>query len=284
MFKCFPLFFLMKILTYSCIKKHFYSPNLINIMEYGICNLAVIPLRAQANDKSELVSQLLFGEAFEITEWTDRWVKIIAANDQYVGWIGRLQFVMLGHMAYKSLKQNPPPLTYRAVTQAWKKADNSVMYLPVGSSLAFLKGTSCHIGNEKWEIIGEIGESESLEVTAKSFLNTAYLWGGRTHFGIDCSGFTQMVFKLRGIELHRDAYLQAEQGKMVDFLSSAQLGDLAFFDNEEGKIVHVGIMLNNNQIIHASGRVKIDSIDSQGIYSEELKRYTHKLRIIKRFI
>lgn len=253
-------------------------------MEYGICNLAVIPLRAEPSDKSEQVSQILFGEAFEITEWTDRWAKVITDYDGYIGWIGRLQFVMLGHIAYKSLKQNPAPITYRAVTQAWKKPDNSVLYLPVGSSLVFLKGTTCHINNEKFEIIGEIGETEPLDITAKSFLNTSYLWGGRTHYGIDCSGFTQTVFKLQGIDLRRDAYQQAEQGEVVDFLSEAQLGDLAFFDNEEGKIIHVGIMLNNAEIIHASGRVKIDRIDTQGIYSEELKRYTHKLRIIKRFL
>jgi len=253
-------------------------------MEYGICNLAVIPLRAEPSDKSEQVSQILFGEAFEIEEWTDRWVRVITANDRYEGWIGRLQFVMLGHLSYKNLRQSPPPITYRAVTQAWKKPDNSVLYLPVGSSLVFLKGTTCHIGNEKFEIIGEIGETESLDITAKSFLNTPYLWGGRTHYGIDCSGFTQAVFKLQDIDLPRDAYLQAELGNVVDFLSEAKLGDLAFFDNEEGRITHVGIMLNSGQIIHASGRVKIDSVDSQGIYSEELKRYTHKLRIIKRFI
>jgi hypothetical protein len=251
-------------------------------MEYGICNLAVIPLRADASDKSEQVSQLLFGEAFEIVEWTERWVKIITANDRYEGWIGRLQFAMLGHLAFKDLTQNPPPITYRAVTQAWKKPDNSVLYLPVGSSLAFLKGTTCRIVNEEFEIIGEIGETAPLDVTAKSFLNTPYLWGGRTHYGIDCSGFTQAVFKLQGTYLKRDAWMQAEQGKVVDFLAEAKLGDLAFFDNAEGRITHVGIMLNNEQIIHASGKVRIDRIDSQGIYSEELNRYTHKLRIIKR--
>jgi len=252
-------------------------------MEYGICNLAVIPLRAEASDKSEMVSQILFGEAFEITDWTDKWAKVITANDRYEGWIGRLQFVMLGHIAYKSLRQTPSPITYRAVTQAWKKSDNSILYLPAGSSLVFLKGTTCHILNEKFEIIGEIGETESLDIAAKSFLNTPYLWGGRTHYGIDCSGFTQAVFKLQGIDLRCDAYMQAEQGKAVDFLTEAKLGDLAFFDNAEGRITHVGIMLNSGQIIHASGRVKIDSIDSEGIYSEELKRYTHKLRIIKRY-
>jgi cell wall-associated NlpC family hydrolase len=251
-------------------------------MEYGICNLAVIPLRAEASDKSEQVSQILFGEAFEIAEWAERWVRVITANDSYEGWIGRLQFVMLGHIAFESLKNNPPPITHRAVTQAWKKSDNSVLYLPVGSSLVFLKGTTSQIDNEHFEIIGEIGGTESLDITAKSFLNTPYLWGGRTHYGIDCSGFTQTVFKLQGIYLKRDAWMQAEQGVVIDFLAEARLGDLAFFDNEQGRITHVGIMLNNEHIIHASGRVKIDRVDSQGIYSEELKRYTHKLRIIKR--
>jgi len=253
-------------------------------MEYGICNLALIPLRAEPNDRSEQVSQILFGEAFEILEWTDRWVKVVTAYDEYMGWIGRLQFAMLGHIAYKTLNQSPAPVTHRAVTQAWKKPNNSVLYLPVCSSLVFLKGTTSNINNEKFEIIGEIGETEPLDMTAKSFLNTPYLWGGRTHYGIDCSGFTQSVFKLQGIYLRRDASMQAEQGDTVDFISQARLGDLAFFDNDESRITHVGILLNNSEIIHASGRVKIDKIDSQGIYSEEQSRYTHKLRIIKRFI
>ncbi|MEO6850569.1 MAG: C40 family peptidase, partial [Mucilaginibacter sp.] len=176
------------------------------------------------------------------------------------------------------------PITYRAVTQAWKKTDNSILYLPVGSSLVFLKGTTCHIGSEKFEIIGEIGETESLDITAKSFINTPYLWGGRTHFGIDCSGFTQTVFKLQDIDLRRDAYMQAEQGESVVLLSDTKSGDLVFFGDDEAKITHVGILLSNTQIIHASGKVKIDTIDEKGIYSEELKRYTHKLRLIKRYL
>ena len=251
-------------------------------MEYGICNLSVIPLRAEANDRSEQVSQVLFGETFEIAEWKDNWVKIITSFDSYSGWIGRLQFNMLGHLAYKRIKQSPPPLTHRAVTQAWKITNNSILYLPVGSSLSFLEGTTCRIGDEKFEIIGEIGEIENLAFTASSFLNTPYLWGGRTHFGIDCSGFTQAVFRLQGVNLLRDASMQVEQGDKINLLHDAQLGDLAFFENPEGKIVHVGIMLNNEKIIHASGKVKIDSIDEKGIYSEDQKRYTHKLTTVKR--
>jgi hypothetical protein len=253
-------------------------------MEYGICNLAIIPLRAEPDDRSEQVSQVLFGEIFEITEWKDNWVKIITAYDNYPGWIGSLQCVMLGHLAYKRFKQTPPPLTYRPVTQAWKIANNSILYLPMGSSLSFLEGTTCHIGTDKFEIIGEIGETENLVVTATSFLNTPYLWGGRTHFGIDCSGFTQAVFKLKGINLLRDASMQAEQGYTVNSLNEVKLGDLAFFENARGNVVHVGIMLNNENIIHASGKVKIDTIDEKGIYSEDLKRYTHKLHTVKRII
>jgi len=251
-------------------------------MEYGICNLAIIPLRAEASHRSEQVSQVLFGETFEITDWKDDWVKIITAADDYSGWIGRLQFIMLGHMAYKRFKQTPAPLTYRAVTQAWKISNNSVLYLPIGSSLAFLEGTTCHIGDERFEIIGEIGETENIAATVTSFLNTPYLWGGRTHFGIDCSGLTQAVFKLQGINLLRDASQQAEQGYAINSLHETKLGDLAFFDNTEGNIVHVGIILNNEKIIHASGKVKIDTIDEKGIYSEDLKRYTHKLSSIRR--
>jgi hypothetical protein len=252
-------------------------------MEYGICNLAVVPLRAEPSDRSEMVSQILFGESFEILEWKDKWVRITTATDNYTGWIDRQQVCMLGHLAYKRMLQTPPPLTYRAITQAWKISDNSIIYLPAGSSLAFLEGTTIYIGNQKFEIIGEIGQTDTISNIAQSFLNVPYLWGGRTHFGIDCSGFTQAVYKMRGVPLRRDASLQAEDGTLVDSILKSRQGDLAFFENEEGRITHVGIILGNGKIIHASGKVRIDFVDTQGIYSEELKRYTHKLNVIKRY-
>lgn len=252
-------------------------------MEYGICNLAVVPLRAEPNDRSEMVSQVLFGEAFEILEWKDKWVQITTAYDNYTGWIDRLQFVMLAHLAYKRLLQTPPPVTFSAVTQAWKIIDNTVVHLPAGASLAFLEGTTSYIGNQKFEIIGTIGDTNSILNIAQTFLNAPYLWGGRTHFGIDCSGFTQVVYKLRGIALKRDASQQAEQGELVDSVLKAKPGDLAFFNNPEGRITHVGIIMGGGKIIHASGKVKIDSIDTEGIYSEELKRLTHRLKAVKRY-
>lgn len=253
-------------------------------MEYGICALAVIPMRAEANERSEQVSQLLFGEAYEILEWGEKWVHIRTAYDDYEGWIGRLQVVSLSHMEYRTLTDNPPPITYKAVTQAWKASDNSVVFMPATSSLAFLTGTVVTIAREWYKIVGASNNNfDSIADTAKYYLNAPYQWGGRTHFGIDCSGYTQAVMRMRGIKLLRDASQQATQGTTVDFVSQAEVGDLAFFDNEEGRITHVGILLNNESIIHASGKVKIDRFDSEGIYSEELKRYTHRLRIIKRY-
>lgn len=253
-------------------------------MEYGICNLSVVPMRAEPKELSEMVSQVLFGEWFEIIEWAEKWVKITTSLDNYTGWIGRTQFIMLGHLAWQELQRERPQLTYGAVTQAWKKSDNTILYLPIGCSLSFMDGNTCKIGNEKFEILGPKGDIEKFSITAKSFMNSPYLWGGRTHFGIDCSGFTQAVFRLYGINIRRDASQQAEQGSLVANLAEAALGDLAFFVNENGKVTHVGILLNSGQIIHASGRVKIDSIDEKGIYSEELKRYTHTLYSIRRFL
>jgi len=252
-------------------------------MEYGICSLSVIPMRRDPNEMSEMVSQVLFGETFELIEWGEKWVKITTTSDKYTGWISRLQVNMIGYIAYNQLINNPSPLTHGAVTQAWKLSDNSTLYLPIASSLAFFEWNRCKIGNEKFEIIGPKGDIESFANTAKSFLDAPYLWGGRTHFGIDCSGFTQVVFKLHGTNLKRDASMQAQQGTPVDNLQKAKLGDLAFFENADGRITHVGILLNSGQIIHASGRVKIDDIDADGIYSKELKRNTHKLCLIKRY-
>jgi cell wall-associated NlpC family hydrolase len=127
------------------------------------------------------------------------------------------------------------------------------------------------------------GKSSLIE-TAFMYVNAPYLWGGKTPFGIDCSGFTQMVYKLNGYALLRDASQQATQGVPLSFIEESEAGDLAFFDNEEGKIIHVGIIMDDNYIIHASGKVRVDRLDHLGIYNAELNKHTHKLRVIKKII
>jgi cell wall-associated NlpC family hydrolase len=253
-------------------------------MEYGISKIAIIPIRAEGSERSEMVSQLLFGETYAVTEWQDKWVKVITSFDDYEGWISRVQFTALSVEDYQRLQQGPSELTTKLITPVTKQKDTSTVYLPAGSTLPFFDNGNCMINGEEFTVNDLSKANNNLMATAKGYLNSPYLWGGRTHFGIDCSGFVQTVFKQQGINLKRDASQQVEQGAVVDFLQSAMAGDLAFFDNDEGRIVHVGIMLNNEQIIHASGRVKIDTIDDQGIYSQEFRKHTHKLRIIKRVI
>ncbi len=258
---------------------------------FGICHLAIVPVRASASDKSEMVSQLIFGDVFIIIENEDRWISVKNIYDNYEGWIDVKQYKPITEEDAKKLVKEKQFLTRDASTIAVKLPVKENLYLPIGAVLPQFNNNKCILAGNSYQLLGNnnlIPDREDfavdLEEMAFSFLGVPYLWGGKTHFGIDCSGYTQVVFKLLGIKLNRDAWQQAEQGKLVDFIQKAKSGDLAFFDNEEGRINHVGIMINNNRIVHASGRVKIENIDYQGIFSTELNKYTHKLRIIKRFV
>lgn len=252
-------------------------------MQHGIINLAIVPLREEPAHRSQQLSQLLFGEDFQVLETQDQWLKI--ENEFYTGWIQAIQSVLIDSNEFDIFKQKPSQLTLEPVTVIRRNDKNSLLYLPAGSVLREVYNRKFNIGPTEYELQNSLQLKEiNLIDYAKTYLNTPYLWGGRTHFGIDCSGFSQSVFRQCGIKIKRDAWQQAEQGTTVDFLQAAKPGDLAFFDNEAGRIIHVGIMLNNEQLIHASGSVKFDRIDDQGIYSAEQKKYTHHLRIIKRFI
>lgn len=234
-----------------------------------------------------MVTQLLFGEHFEVLEEKKSWVLIRIAYDGYECWVDKKQFLPLNDV--KGINDSGTAVTTDIVQLAEDESGNMISLL-LGSSLPKFKDKSFSIGKQKYSFDGDIvfplekKKEHSIEEIAKWYLHAPYLWGGRSPFGLDCSGFTQMVFKLNGIKLKRDAWQQAEQGKTLSFLEEAKTGDLAFFDNEEGKIVHVGILMGKEKIIHASGKVRIDKLDHQGIYNAEQKKYTHRLRIIKRFV
>lgn len=254
---------------------------------FAICRVAVAPIRASSSDKAEITTQLLFGDQVEVLEKAEPWWRIRNAYDEYEGWIDFKQLTEISETAYQQAHTTLVPL---GALNEIIGIDGSIHHLVTSSNLPFYKDGICELGKEKFKVLFEPlilpkkVTAISLLKSAVFFRNAPYLWGGRTLFGIDCSGYVQAVFKLAGIKLKRDASQQAEQGETVNFLPEAQTGDLAFFDNAEGKIIHVGIMLNANEIIHASGKVRVDPIDDQGIYNPELGRYSHKLRIIKRFI
>lgn len=252
---------------------------------FGICNLAIIPLRVEPSDKSEIVSQVLFGEHFEIIEQLKQWSKIKLQYDDYEGWVDSKQYQKISDTEFKQLSEDVIVLNADLIEYI-TGSNNLLIPIPLGSSLSFLNHSDINRENFEFEgtRISGIKTKNHLINTAFMFLNAPYLWGGKTPFGIDCSGFTQMVYKLNGYKLLRDASQQAGQGDALSFIEESEPGDLAFFDNEEGKIIHVGIIMEDNYIIHASGKVRIDRLDHLGIYNADVNKHTHKLRVIKKII
>lgn len=225
----------------------------------GIAFLSVIPMRKEPSDKAEIVNQILFGETFDVLEKQEKWSKIKLHHDKYEGWIDNKQWTINDvRLTINSSK--------KTISELFLK-DKKVIF-PLGSYVEF------NVKENK----------KTLLQTAKLFLNTPYLWGGRTFAGIDCSGFTQVVFRVHDIKLLRDAYQQQTQGKKIK-LQDAVTNDLAFFSNPEGRVVHVGIVINEKnklKIIHSSGRVRIDMLDEQGIFNEETQTYSHHFHSVKR--
>lgn len=256
-------------------------------MLYGICNLSIIPVRLESNDRSEMVTQLLFGEHFIILENKKNWCKIRAAFDNYEGWIDTKQYLSISEETFLNLEKDTLTVTSELIDFVNDKKEN-FFTIPIGSNLPFYKNQYFFLNDAPYYYEGKISNSKKSKKTivdiAFKFLNTPYLWGGKSPFGIDCSGFTQLVYKICGYNLLRDASQQASQGIVLSFIEESEPGDLAFFDDEEGNITHVGILLKENFIIHAHGKVRIDKIDYSGIFNIESNRHTHKLRIIKKII
>jgi hypothetical protein len=251
-------------------------------MKYGISNLALVPMRSESSDAAEMINQVVFGEHFKVIENRKKWSKIRLAHDKYEGWICNKQWVEIDKETYDSLCKITPTLTTDLLDVV---KGEQLQAIPMGSSLPFYEEGKLNVGQQEYTHEGlctqGFEDKAALVDNAMMYLNAPYLWGGRSPLGIDCSGFTQMVYRLQGFALPRDAYQQAEIGSTLSFIEESEPGDLAFFDNAEGKIIHVGIILENNYIIHASGKVRIDRIDQQGIFNAEERQHTHKLRLIK---
>jgi cell wall-associated NlpC family hydrolase len=235
-------------------------------MNKGICNVTVAPVRAEGSDKAEIVTEILFGESADILEVNKNWTKIKMHYDGYEGWMDTKQLKPVTDEDFAKRKVTIVTEDFSSVIM-----NDGKTLLSMGSEVEFPAVAS----RRSHEV------RESIALTAKEFLNVPYLWGGKSFFAVDCSGFTQLVYKIHNIKLPRDTSQQVEVGESLTFVEESQPGDLAFFENPEGKIIHVGIMLDNQRIIHASGKVRIDTLDSTGIFNKEMNKHTHKLRVIK---
>lgn len=257
-------------------------------MNFGICSLSVIPCRKEPSSTSEMVTQLLFGETYTIVEDREDWIKIITNYDNYPCWISAKQHTRLTDAEFKKIQSDT--LSSELIQVVNQPDNQSVFPITIGATLPNFKNGILKVGDIDFSFEGQTADFnakktvQNIKETAYLFLNAPYLWGGRSPFGIDCSGFTQLVYKLNGYQLPRDASQQVEIGTPLSFVEEAEAGDLAFFDNEEGNIVHVGMVLENQQIIHASGCVRIDKFDHYGIFHSDNKKYSHMLRVIKKVI
>ena len=237
-------------------------------MRYGICKLSVVPMRKEASHESELVSELLFNDIYEVIDENDEWVKIRCMYDLYEGWVRKLQHFEIDDKEYNE----------------YLKKDKYIITSPISyyNNKVLSFGSKIFEERENSILLRKKFDSRIMIESAIKLLDTPYRWGGKSVMGIDCSAFVQLCAKAAGYKLPRDASQQVNHGATVSFLSEARSGDIAFFENENRRITHVGILLSNDKIIHASGKVRIDTLDQTGIFNKETNRHTHVLSVIKR--
>ena len=247
-------------------------------MKYGICALSIVPVRTDKSPESSLCTQLLYGDIFKVLEYKKKRSRIRTFPDNCEGYVDTRQIHALTQTEFEKLSKRKTKKFCADLVAYVEPEAHKLMPIVLGSNMNGLGILKHHFEGDL--LNGKPSAKKTIEI-ALNYLNAPYLEGGKTPFGIDASGFVQMVYRLSGCELPRTVEEQASQGEALSFIEESKPGDLAFFDNEEGTICHVGIMLEDHHIIHAYGKVRIDRIDHTGIFNREENRYTHSLRVMK---
>tara|TARA_R110002020_G_scaffold323714_1_gene539533 strand:- start:69124 stop:69876 length:753 start_codon:yes stop_codon:yes gene_type:complete len=250
-------------------------------MQYGICHLSIVPVKTSADDSGEMISQLLYGDHFKVLEQRKYWSKIRIAFDNTEGWTLNTQFTIISSEQFETAQKNSEDRCVSDLVSFVSSETDSLIPIVLGSYLG-----SIDLLPHRFEGSSQVGQKDKANLleTALLYLNAPYLYGGKSPFGIDAAGLAQMVYKINGYRLLRTAAQQSTQGEPLSFIEESEVGDLAFFDNNEGIIDHVGIIMQHNHIIHVNGKVRVDRLDHTGIFNTELKNYTHQLRVIKKII
>jgi cell wall-associated NlpC family hydrolase len=256
---------------------------------FAICKLSIAPVRSSASHRSEMRSQLLFGEVVRVLETKDRqWAHILQPEDGFSGWVATNQL-----RAITAEEAEHYQTDFAFALELYQPILARDHFLPVsfGARLPAFDGMHFRFGEERYTFSGQavfakdIAPKPELVIKlARKLLNVPFLWGGRTPLGIDAPALVQLAFQVTGVNLPRTVEAQVNCGEPVDFVQQSQAADLAFFDALGGRVNHTGLILPGSRILHCYERVRIDAIDHYGIYNFELGRYTHRLRIVKRLL
>jgi len=235
-------------------------------------------MRAEAAHRAEMVNQVLFGETFTINQEQEFWLHVTLTGDSYEGWVQKKQVCELTDDQYHAWLAEPKTVVTEFDTKLFYKGG----FHRISFGTAIPKGAFSLAGiSFDRPLKSQERKKASIAQLSYGLLDVPYLWGGKSASGLDCSGFTQLLFKTHGIQLLRDSSQQATQGGVVDGLQNANAGDLAFFTEGNAKVSHVGLLLSKQEIIHASGKVKLNRVDEKGIIARD-GAYSHQMHSIRR--